>query len=307
MENTLAKILNSLPLSTILKALQEFAPSTNTLLKEATQFLHIAEEDEVKTWLVNTLVQNASDYSTSFYLKLTVGQGGMDAQDWTQILHDIYINFFAKYAVAYETEDISYAAEGLSSALLFIKAPELAPAFTSEEGIHRLERISPFKSKKSIQTSEASVSIIPFTPNPPIQIKNSDIRIIPIKSGGPGGQHANKNLTGVRLVYSPKNLVLRISKYRSFTQNKQLALNLLKSILYKQYQQQKQQALTQSNISEKMRIVRTYDFTRDTIKSHIYPLKVSKVKNILKGNLEIFVLYNLLYDLYKGRQRNQNI
>ncbi len=290
--------------SKLLKHLQGFAPFCNNLkalLEEIKEFTHIASLKEIHSYIINQLNPPSSDKEElkGFFLKLRVGQGGADAQNWTRILFEMYQNFFVANEITYQVEHQATTNYGTSAALILIKNPHLYNAFKYEEGIHRVERIPPFNSSKNIQTSETYVQVIPYIPAPPIEVSSKDLKIETVRSGGPGGQHANKNYTGVRIKHLPTGFSVTITSSRSLQQNRLKAITVLKNQLYGQYHKEQKRQLFNNKKYENQKLIRTYDIPQDTIRSYLYNLKLRNVQKILKGNINILLLYNLIYDYCK--------
>ncbi len=286
----------------LIQKLAEESEIIKNLYNEIEQIEQVATHNEIIEYVIDEVIRDHEQMP--FYIKLYVGQGGKDAENWTQMLYEIYINFFNRHQIKYELLDYNSTDVGISSTIINVKEGLLFPFFKPEEGIHRLERVSPFKNNKSIQTSEASVEIIKSYGFQEINIKQDEIKIIPIRSGGPGGQHANKNLTGVRLIHIPTNLTVTVTRYRSLQQNRKVAEKLLKDLIT-----QKREAEFKKHVYQKSEttLVRTYDLTRDQIRTYGIPFKLNKVEDLFKGRIELILLYNMLYDYHLRKTGNKDL
>ncbi|MBU1160017.1 PCRF domain-containing protein, partial [Patescibacteria group bacterium] len=166
----------------------------------------------------------------------------------------------------------------------------------NESGVHRLVRVSPFSAKKLRHTSFALLEVIPkFVAPEEIEISEKDIKIELSRSSGPGGQNVNKRETAVRVVHLPTNLSSHVDSERSQLQNKERAIEILKSKLYKQklIQQEKERQsmrIGQDIENEWGHQIRSYVFhPYKMVKDHRTNVETSDVENVLAGELDQFI------------------
>ena len=165
-------------------------------------------------------------------LSVNAGAGGVDAHDWAEMLYRMYTRFLEKRGIPYQVEELSEGEEaGIKSVSLRIENFRSYGLLESERGVHRLVRISPFDSNKRRHTSFAGVDVVPIIEDEDIVLDNDDLRIDVYRSSGAGGQHVNTTDSAVRITHLPTGIVVACQAERSLLQNKNRALQILKSKL----------------------------------------------------------------------------
>ncbi len=177
-------------------------------------------------------------------VQINAKDGGVDAQDWSEILLRMYVRWAERRGFDVEIGDVSQGTEaGILSADFTIRGRWAYGLLTSERGVHRLVRISPFDNQGRRQTSFASVQVWPVLDEPDVEVNESDIRMEVFRASGAGGQHVNKTSSAVRLIHEPTGLVASSQQERSQLQNRENAMKRLKTMIAAKVEEEREEEM----------------------------------------------------------------
>lgn len=228
-------------------------------------------------------------------LQINAKDGGVDAQDWSEMLLRMYTRWAERKNFTIEIGDVSQGTEaGILSADVTIRGRYAYGMLTSERGTHRLVRISPFDNQGRRQTSFANVQVWPILDEPDVEINESDIRMEVFRASGAGGQHVNKTSSAVRLIHEPTGLVATSQQERSQLQNRESALKRLKMMVAARVEEEREDELSkiagkqaQVGWGSQIRsyVMQPYQMVKD-VRTEV---ETGNVVAVLDGELDLFM------------------
>ncbi len=230
-------------------------------------------------------------------LTVNPGSGGLEAQDWTDMLYRMYVRYAEKKDWKVTILDVVPGEGiGLDKATIQIEGRNAFGMLKSESGVHRLVRISPTDDKKRRHTTFAGVEVLPVLPDDiEVDLNPADVRVDVYRSSGPGGQCVNTTDSAVRLTHIPTNIVVTCQNEKSQLQNKEAAFRVLKAKLYEREEQKRQEELAElrgdrmdNTFGSQIRnyVLYPYQMVKD-VRSGI---ETGNVDAVLDGELDEFVI-----------------
>ncbi len=244
---------------------------------------------------IRTLLDGEYDRNNAI-LSIHAGSGGLDAQDWAEMLLRMYSRWAEDKDYKVAIWDLQDDTEGgIRNATLQIQGENAYGYLKNEKGVHRIVRISPFDSSGRRHTSFASVDVMPeLDDDIEVDINPEDLRIDTFRSSGAGGQHVNKTDSAIRITHIPTNIVVACQNERSQHQNKEVAMRVLKSKLLELAEQEHKEKIDElkgdySQITWGSQI-RSYVFhPYSMVKDHRTNAEVGNVYAVMDGELDYLI------------------
>ena len=252
-------------------------------------------EAEIEEAKLSTLLTGEYDGSNAI-LTFHAGAGGTEAQDWAQMLFRMYTRWAERHGYSYKILDYLDGDEaGIKSASILIEGMNAYGFLKSENGVHRLVRVSPFDASGRRQTSFASLEVMPeIDKDVNIEIREEDIQMDVYRASGAGGQKVNKTSSAVRLTHLPTGIVVACQVERSQHQNREVAMNMLRSKLVEIKEREHLDKIedikgVQKEIAWGSQI-RSYVFMPYTmVKDHRTNYETGNITAVMDGDLDGFI------------------
>ena len=249
-------------------------------------------EEKIEESRMATLLSGEYD-GHSAILTFHAGAGGTEAQDWAQMLYRMYTRWTERHDFTYQILDYEDGDEaGIKSASIAIQGDNAYGLLKSENGVHRLVRVSPFDANARRQTSFAAVEVMPeIEDDDEVEIREEDIEMQVYRASGAGGQHVNKTSSAVRLIHKPTGMIAECQEERSQFQNREKAMRLLASRLYEAEREKRESAYdaerrSQVGSGDRSQRIRTYNFPQGRVTDHRIGLTLYKIDAIMDGALD---------------------
>jgi peptide chain release factor 2 len=233
---------------------------------------------------------------TDALVSINAGAGGVDAQDWADMLRRMYYKWAENHGYSVEELDLQESEEaGIKNVSFAVRGRWAYGYLRAESGVHRLVRISPFDANSRRHTAFAAMFVYPdIDDSIEIEIRDEDLEVQTMRSGGAGGQHVNKTESAVRLIHKPSGLVAKCQSERSQHKNKSTAMKMLRAMLYAQKLREQEARIDEANSTKKAiewgSQIRSYVLAPYRLVSdHRIDLKVGNVDAVLGGDIDEFI------------------
>jgi peptide chain release factor 2 len=251
------------------------------------------------------LMLDHPDDAKNAIVSINAGAGGTEAQDWCEMLFRMYTRWTERKGYQQTIIDYQPGDEaGIKSVTFMVEGNYAHGYLKTENGVHRLVRISPFNANGKRHTSFASVFVYPEIDNAiVVEVEEKDLRVDVFRASGAGGQHVNKTSSAVRITHMPSGIVVQCQQEKSQHRNKEMALKVLKSRLHQVESQKQEQKLREIHASKddigfgsqiRSYILHPYQMVKD----HRLRMDIGNVNNVLDGGIDPFIEGILL-----GRQQ----
>lgn len=252
-------------------------------------------DKKVDDFKIATLLSGDFDDKNAI-LSIHSGAGGLEAQDWAEMLLRMYRRWADNREFRVETLDLQADTEGgIKAVTLLIEGFNAYGYLRSEKGVHRLVRISPFDTAGKRHTSFASIDVYPeLTDDIEIEINESDLKVDTYRASGSGGQHVNTTDSAIRITHIPTGVVVQCQSERSQHSNKNTAMNMLKAKLVTIKEEENKEMIddlqgSYSQIAWGSQI-RSYVFhPYSMVKDHRTDAEVGDVSKVMDGNIDYFI------------------
>ena len=292
-----------------IKKMEELLQLNNNV-QDLIEFLTLESDEELEKELTNTL-QSLEKGLDKFQVELLLsgkfdknnalitlhpGAGGTESQDWAEMLYRMYTRWATKnHCTVKELDYLEGEEAGIKSVTFLIEGEYAYGYMKSEQGVHRLVRISPFDAGGRRHTSFASVEVLPeIDDTVEIEINPNDLKIDTYRASGAGGQHINKTDSAVRITHIPTGVVTSCQSERSQTMNKETAMKMLKSKLIDLKEKEHKEKIEDLKGEQKEIAwgsqIRSYVFCPYTlVKDHRTNFEVGNVEAVMDGDIDAFM------------------
>ena len=248
------------------------------------------------------LLPRDADDDKSIIMEIRAGTGGEEAALFARDLYRMYTMYAARRGWGCETVSASETElGGLKEIVFSIEGAGVYSRLKFESGAHRVQRVPQTEAQGRIQTSTATVAVMPEAEEVELELDPRDLRIDTFRASGAGGQHINKTSSAIRVTHLPTGLVVECQDQRSQRENRDRALKVLRSRLLQQKQQaydQEYNARRQSQVGsgDRSERIRTYNFPQGRLTAHRIGLTLYRLDEVLDGDLDLVVEPLLLAD-----------
>lgn len=266
---------------------RELAELAESELKE----LNKRSEQQLDELRVMLLPKDKND-EKSVIMEIRAGTGGDEAALFGAVLLRMYQRYAERHSFKYELIDINETERGgVKEAVFSLNGRGVYARMKYESGVHRVQRVPETDTQGRIQTSAATVAVLPEAEDVDVEINMNDLRIDTYRSSGAGGQHVNKTDSAIRITHIPTGIVVQSQDERSQGRNKEKAMKVLKSRLYERYRaeaDEKEASARRSQVGsgDRSERIRTYNFPQGRVTDHRISLTIYKLPQFIDGDMD---------------------
>jgi len=289
------------PLSSIIRKFEDLTILIELSKEEGESHVEDIHEDlrklkiELEDLELKSTLSSEHDINNAI-MTIHPGAGGVESQDWAQILMRMYMRWAERKGFEVKVIDLLPGEEaGIKSATLTVSGKYAYGYLKGEAGVHRLVRISPFDANRRRHTSFCAVLVYPeIGEDIEVELRDEDIRMDTFRASGAGGQHVNKTSSAVRLIHIPTGIVVTCQNERSQHKNRAMALKILRARLYTLKKKEQEKKLEEF-IGEKKNIawgnqIRSYILQPyQLVKDHRTGIETGDVDKVLDGDIDEFI------------------
>lgn len=266
---------------------REFAELTETELRELSR----RSEQQLEELRVMLLPKDKND-EKNVIMEIRAGTGGDEAALFGAVLLRMYQRYAERHNFKYELIDINETERGgVKEAVFSLNGRGVYARMKFEMGVHRVQRVPETDTQGRIQTSAATVAVLPEAEDVEVEINMNDLRIDTYRSSGAGGQHVNKTDSAIRITHIPTGIVVQSQDERSQGRNKEKAMKVLKSRLYELYRaeaDEREASARRSQVGsgDRSERIRTYNFPQGRVTDHRISMTIYKLPQFIDGDMD---------------------
>ncbi len=248
-------------------------------------------EQHVEELKIMLLPKDKND-ERSVIMEIRAGTGGDEAALFGAVLLRMYQRYAERHNFRYELIDINETERGgVKEAVFSLNGRGVYARMKYESGVHRVQRVPETEAQGRIQTSAATVAVLPEAEDVDVEINMNDLRIDTYRSSGAGGQHVNKTESAIRITHIPTGLVVQSQDERSQGRNKEQAMKVLKTRLYELYRAEadaKEASARRSQVGsgDRSERIRTYNFPQGRVTDHRIGMTIYKLPQFIDGDMD---------------------